>query len=256
MSDRSPRIGPGAFVAPAARLGPGVEVGPGAVILADEGSGPPTIIEQGASIGANATVSAGVTVGFGARLRPGAVVDRSVPPRAIVEGNPARIVGYVDAASSPAVPVPAPAPSRSPRATRVRGVTLHELHQATDIRGSLAAAEVGREIPFQPVRWFVVFDVPSVETRGQHAHRSCDQLLVSVSGSLRVVADDGDEREEFLLDRPTLGLYVPAMTWAVQYGYSADAALLVLASEPYDPADYIRDYATFLDLVNASPRPG
>jgi UDP-2-acetamido-3-amino-2,3-dideoxy-glucuronate N-acetyltransferase len=252
-ADRSgTRIGPGAFVSSGARLGPDVEVGPNAVILAhDDAGAEPTIIEHAASIGANATVLPGVSVGFEARVRPGSVVTRSVPPRAIVEGNPALIVGYVDAEHERPGPRPAPSLPEGPRATRVRGVTLHELRTATDLRGSLAAAEVGREIPFQPARCFVVFGVPSAETRGQHAHRRCHQLLVAVSGSVRAVADDGSEREEFLLDRPTLGLYLPAMTWGVQYGYSADARLMVLASEPYDPADYIRDYATFLSLVQA-----
>jgi dTDP-4-dehydrorhamnose 3,5-epimerase-like enzyme len=132
---------------------------------------------------------------------------------------------------------------------RVRGVSLYRLRTATDMRGALAAAEVGREIPFTPKRWFLVYGVPSAETRGQHAHRRCDQLLIAVSGSVLVVVDDGHERQQFRLDQPTLGLYLPAMTWGIQYGYSTDAVLLVLASEPYDPADYIRDYAEFLSLA-------
>jgi hypothetical protein len=70
-----------------------------------------------------------------------------------------------------------------------------------------------------------------------------------VNGSVSVVADDGEHREEFLLDRPDLGLHLPAMTWATQYRYSRDAVLLVFASHAYDPADYIRDYGSFLSRM-------
>ena len=72
---------------------------------------------------------------------------------------------------------------------------------------------------------------------------------MAVKGSVRVVVDDGSQREEFILDRPNLGLHLPPMTWGIQYRYSEDAVLLVLASDPYDPADYIRDYDEFVALV-------
>ena len=98
----------------------------------------------------------------------------------------------------------------------------------------------------------MVFDVPSVETRGEHAHHECHQFLVCVRGSVAVVADDGKSREEFVLDRPDLGLHLPPRVWGIQYKYSADAVLLVFASHYYDAADYIRDYEQFLDVVGAS----
>ena len=139
--------------------------------------------------------------------------------------------------------------SQEPRRSRVRGVSLLPLRSATDMRGALAVAETDQEIPFEPRRWFLVYGVPSAETRGQHAHRRCHQLLIAASGSVRVVADDGHEREEFILDRPNLGLYLPAMTWGIQYGYTPQSVLLVVASEPYDPSDYIRDYAEFIGLA-------
>jgi UDP-2-acetamido-3-amino-2,3-dideoxy-glucuronate N-acetyltransferase len=97
-----------------------------------------------------------------------------------------------------------------------------------------------------PKRYFVVFDVPGKDVRGEHAHRECHQFLVCIRGSLAVVVDDGTAREEIALDAANVGLYVPPMTWAVQYKYSADATLLVFASDLYDPADYIRDYDKFL----------
>jgi hypothetical protein len=181
-------------------------------------------------------------------------VTRSVPPLAIVEGNPARIVGYVDSA------IPGgdryavhPTPTNAPPSI-VRGVSVHEFTTVIDIRGSLSAAELGRDFPFEPTRFFLVYDVPSTETRGAHAHRRCQQLLVAARGHLSVVADDGDVRQEFLLDSPSLGLHLPAMTWGIQYKCSADAVLLVLASDPYDPADYIRDYTEFVSLSRAARR--
>ena len=94
----------------------------------------------------------------------------------------------------------------------------------------------------------MVFDVPSAETRGEHAHRECHQFLICVRGSCAVVADDGVNRQEFVLNRPEHGLYLPPMTWGIQYKYSPDALLLVFASHYYEAADYIRDYEEFLQV--------
>ena len=250
-------VGPGAFVGARVELAPDVEIGPNAVVLAhDEGAGPPTVIQRGAVIGANATVWPGVHVGFEALIRPGAVATRSVPARAIAEGNPARIVGYVDAGPGPTQAGDTPAHLATDTVSRVRGAGLRRLRTASDMRGRLAAAEVGQDIPFQPARCFVVHDVPSAETRGEHAHRTCHQLLIAVTGSVRVVVDDGESREEFLLDSPAIGLLLPAMTWGIQYGHAPGTVLVVLASEHYDADDYIRDYDEFLRLVRAPGESG
>ena len=210
-----------------------------------------TTVERGASIGANATILPGVTIGRGAMVGAGAVVVRSVPRWAIVAGNPAHIIGYADEAER--AKHPAPVRSRETpamqRASDVAGVTLYRLPQVDDMRGNLIAAEAGKLLPFVPQRFFMVVDVPSAEVRGEHAHRTCHQLLVCVRGSVNVVVDDGQRREEFRLDSPRTALHVPPRIWATQYGYSGDAALLVLASDPYDPADYIRDYDEFLAAV-------
>ena len=120
---------------------------------------------------------------------------------------------------------------------------------ALDLRGTLAAGEFPTQIPFLPKRYFLVFDVPGKQVRGEHAHRTCEQFLVCVRGSLSVVVDDGSRMEEIRLDRPDLGIFIPPLTWAVQYKYSSDALLLVLASNTYDPADYIRDYDEFLSAI-------
>jgi acetyltransferase-like isoleucine patch superfamily enzyme len=208
-----------------------------------------TTIRRGASIGANATILPGITVGREAMIGAGAVVTRSVPPRAIAVGNPARIIGYTEAKGGAVAPQTTVAVESGSVATHVRGVKLYRLPRHQDLRGSLSVGEFGRDLPFDPKRYFLVFDVPSAETRGEHAHRRCDQFLICVSGRCAVVADDGEQRQEFVLDAPNTGLLLPAMTWGTQYKYSADAVLLVFASEHYDASDYVRDYGEFLDLV-------
>jgi acetyltransferase-like isoleucine patch superfamily enzyme/dTDP-4-dehydrorhamnose 3,5-epimerase-like enzyme len=209
-----------------------------------------TQIGAGASIGAGATVLPGLSIGAGAMVGAGAVVTHDVPPRTIVSGNPARIVGYADTArhNDPERP-PDALTASDVTSSAVAGVTVHRLPRVDDLRGSLAIGEFGRQIPFAPRRYFTVFDVPGREVRGEHAHRTCHQFLVAVRGSVSIVVDDGNARAEITLDSPERGLYVPPRVWAAQYRYSPDAVLLVFASDYYDADDYIRDYDTFLSLV-------
>jgi len=213
-----------------------------------------TVIRRGASIGANATLLPGVTVGEGAAIEAGSVVTRSVPAHAVVRGNPGRIVGYVHSASPNAAPV-VTCDAAAVTNTPVRGVTVHQMPVVRDMRGDLSAGEFEREVPFAVRRYFVVFDVPSEDVRGEHAHRECHQFLLCVRGRCRVVVDDGGARAEVVLDRLDLGLHVPPLTWAIQYRHSSDALLLVFASHYYDPADYIRDYGEFLRMVKGPAAP-
>lgn len=208
-----------------------------------------TLVCAGASIGANATLLPGITVGARAMVGAGSVVTQSVPPNAIVVGNPARIIGYVNTQRGSVPKVAERGSSEQPigaSPTRVRGVTLHRLPLVNDLRGDLSFGEFQRTVPFAVKRYFMVFNVPTADVRGEHAHRTCHQFLIAVHGSISVVADDGTGREEFLLDRPALGLHLPPMVWGIQYRYTADAVLLVFASEYYDAADYIRDYDAWL----------
>lgn len=210
-----------------------------------------TVVADHASIGANATILPGLTIGNGAMIGAGAVITRSVPPNAIVVGNPARIVGYVtDSPRGPINPlVVAPTDHSDTRETSVRGVRVHVLPRFSDTRGVLSVGDFSRDLPFVPVRYFTVFDVPSKETRGEHAHYRCHQFLVCIHGSVRVLADNGVQREEFDLDSPSIGIHLPPMIWGTQYRYSRDAVLLVFASERYAADDYIRSYNEFLMLV-------
>ena len=207
-----------------------------------------THIGRGASIGGGATILPGLRIGARALVGAGSVVTHDVPARAVVSGNPARIVGYVDTPRRKDPPVLSRSAIESSQ-TSVPGVTLHRLPLVDDLRGRLSVGEFPAQVPFVPRRYFVVFDVPGKEVRGEHAHRSCHQFLVCLRGSLSVVVDNGTTSEEIALDRPNLGIYVPPMIWAVQYQYTSDALLLVFASDLYDPADYIRDYDEFLAAI-------
>jgi len=208
-----------------------------------------TTVERGASIGAGAIILPGVIIGRNAMVGAGAVVTRSVPPNAIVVGNPAKIVGYVEADQNKGAVGEILTVDVGAQETQVAGVALHRMPRVVDIRGSLTVGEFDRTIPFPVKRYFMVFNVPSIETRGEHAHRTCHQFLICVRGSCAVVADDGAHRQELLLDRPDVGVHLPPMVWGIQYKYSADAVLLVFASHYYDKLDYIRNYSDFLIQV-------
>lgn len=243
-------VASGAVLSSGTVLDADVVVGPNAVFVEPGPLDRAAQVRQGVRIGANATINANVILAAHSVVRPGSVVTRSVPPAAIVEGNPAAIVGYVNTESAaqtlPASSVPERSASES---TGVRGVTLHQFPIIADLRGNLTVGEFEKEVPFRPKRYFLVFGVPSQEVRGEHAHHECHQFLICVRGSCTVMADDGAKRIEVELDSPSKGIYLPPMIWGVQYKYSANAMLLVFASHHYDGADYIRNYAEFIELV-------
>jgi len=211
---------------------------------------PQTTLRRGCSIGANATLLPGIEIGVGAMIGAGAVVTRDVPPNAIVVGNPGRIVGYVNDTDHGDLPTAQTAEvglrvgQSAPLG--INGCSVHKLRLVRDMRGDLGVGEFGQDIPFTPERYFMVFNVPSQEVRGAHAHKECAQFLICVRGSCSVLLDDGEHRRELKLDAPDIGVMMPPMTWGTQYKYSADAVLLVFASHHYDADDYIRTYDEFL----------
>lgn len=210
-----------------------------------------TEIGTGATIGANATILPGIKVGERAMIGAGAVITKNVPPNAIVTGNPGVITGYVGADKR--------STSTEKKQTHcninknddldVGGCALVRLPLIPDIRGTLSVAEYEKQIPFVPKRCFWVFDVPSREVRGEHAHKTLHQYLICLKGSVNVLIDDGKTRKDVVLDEPNLGLHIPPLVWGVQYKYSQDALLLVLASDAYDDNDYFRDYDEFISYV-------
>ena len=126
-----------------------------------------------------------------------------------------------------------------------------EIPSFSDSRGDLCVLEKGDVLPFEIKRIFYTYNVPPSESRGAHAHKKCHQFLIAVSGAVRVIAEDGRSRKEFCLDEPTRGVLLPAGVWGIQYGHTPGAVLLVLASERYDAADYIRRYEDYMAYVNA-----
>jgi len=137
----------------------------------------------------------------------------------------------------------------------VGGSRLVTLPRISDPRGQLSFAEIEQALPFLPARYFLVFGVPNRKVRGEHAHRTLQQFLVCVHGSCAVRLFDGERGEEVVLNRPEMGLFVPPMVWTTQYKYSADAVLMVLASDVYRETDYIRDMEDYLAAVSSVPNP-
>ena len=126
-----------------------------------------------------------------------------------------------------------------------------ELPKITDRRGSLTFAEGGRHMPFDIKRIFYLFDVPAGEMRAAHALKTCQQVIIAISGGFDVSVDDGKAKERFHLNRPDCGLYVPPLVWREIADFSPKSVCMVLASEFYDEADYLDDYAAFNAAVGA-----
>lgn len=116
----------------------------------------------------------------------------------------------------------------------------------SDRKGNLTVVENGVTLPFDVKRVYYLYDVPGGESRGAHAHRELEQLIIAASGSFTVTLDDGQNKRSFFLNRPYQGLYVKPGLWRDLGDFSSGAVCMVLASEVYDAADYIRDYEEFV----------
>jgi dTDP-4-dehydrorhamnose 3,5-epimerase-like enzyme len=121
--------------------------------------------------------------------------------------------------------------------------------KVSDPRGNLTFVEGRRHVPFEIKRVYYLYDVPGGETRGGHAHKKLEQVIIAMAGSFDVVLDDGHSRKTVSLNRSYYGLYVPRMVWRELVNFSSGAVCLVLASEPYEEKDYLRDYDEFLEVA-------
>lgn len=124
-----------------------------------------------------------------------------------------------------------------------------ELTKIVDPRGNLTVVEGLKDVPFEIKRAYWVYDVPGGEHRGGHAHRQCREFIVALSGSFSVTLDDGKRRQSFLLNHPYQGLLVDTNVWRTLDDFSSGAVCMVLASDPFDESDYLRDYNEFLDYI-------
>ncbi len=129
---------------------------------------------------------------------------------------------------------------------------LVELPVIQNPQGNLTFIEEERHVPFPIARVYYLYDVPEGAVRGGHAHRALEQLIVPIGGSFDVVVDDGSNRRSIQLDCPRTGLYMPRMIWRELENFSAGSFCMVLASAPYDEADYYRDYDEFRSAAAAA----
>lgn len=121
-----------------------------------------------------------------------------------------------------------------------------------DERGQLVALEEFKDIPFKIKRVYYMYDTAKDVIRGQHAHKSLEQILVCIHGSCKILLDNGQEKKIIPLEKPYEGLYVANNMWREMYDFSDDAVLMVLASELYDENDYIRNYDDFLKFIQVN----
>lgn len=129
-------------------------------------------------------------------------------------------------------------------------ITKYIFESHGDERGQLIALEEMKNIPFVIKRVYYMYDTVKGVTRGYHAHKSLQQILICVHGSCKIRLDDGKEKKVVTLDSPDEGLYVSNVIWREMFDFSPDAVLMVLASELYDEGDYIRNYDEFLSYIN------
>ena len=130
-----------------------------------------------------------------------------------------------------------------------RNSSLLPLPRIFDDRGNLSFIEAQRHIPFKIARAYWIYDVPGGEKRGGRAFRTGEEFLIALSGSFDVEVDNGTETTRFPLNRSYMGVYIPAMHWRTIDNFSTNSLCLVLASTPYEEADYIYEYADFKDLL-------
>ena len=135
--------------------------------------------------------------------------------------------------------------SQSCGSRSVYDVALIHFPKILDDRGNLTFIEAELHIPFQIARAYWIYDVPEGESRGSHAYRELQEVIIALSGSFDVFLDDGLAQKIVTLNRAYFGLYVPNMIWRRMQSFSTNAVALVLASLPYAQEDYVRDYNQF-----------
>lgn len=131
--------------------------------------------------------------------------------------------------------------------TTVFNCTIIELNKVKNRAGNITIVETNKDIPFPIERVYYLYDVPSDEERGGHAHKELYQLIVAASGSFTITLDDGKVKRSFMLNNPNRGLLITPGIWRELGDFSSGSVCLVLASMLYSSDDYIRDYANFLD---------
>lgn len=130
-------------------------------------------------------------------------------------------------------------------------ITLVDFNWHGDDRGSLVSLESHRNIPFDVQRVYYMYNTQPEVTRGYHAHKNLQQVLIAINGSCTITLDDGSTKDSVELSSPRQGLLLGSHLWREMSNFSTDCVLLVLADQHYDESDYIRDYDAFLDYISA-----
>lgn len=134
----------------------------------------------------------------------------------------------------------------------LRYCKILDLKKISDPRGNLTVIESKKDIPFDIKRVYYIYDVPGGESRGAHAHKTLEQIMIALSGSFDIKVDDGKGKKTFSLNRAYYGLYLPRMVWREINNFSSGSVCLVLASDFYKENDYVRDYNEFLSLTEGT----
>ena len=136
----------------------------------------------------------------------------------------------------------------APPVMSIHDCRLIDLPKVHDPRGNLTFVESARHVPFEIERAFWIYDVPGGSVRGGHAYRTGQELILALSGSFEVMVEDGSHRVRYALNRSYHALFIPNLIWREMINFSTNSVALVLASSPYTPEDYVRDYGDFLRL--------
>ena len=131
---------------------------------------------------------------------------------------------------------------------QINNLQLIKIPTVEDSRGNLAYIQ-NDILPFDLKRVYYLFDVPSTAYRGGHSHINQHEILIALSGSFEVTVDNGTQKKSFLLNKPNIGLHIPTKIWRELDNFSSGAVCLVLASDIFDEADYIRNYDQFINSV-------
>ena len=161
----------------------------------------------------------------------------------------AQVLGNTQSGAARPVPRGASGMIRPAGTAAARFLDFRTIHDLTPIEASL-------DVPFDIRRVFFLYDVPGGAARGGHAHRSLEEVIIAVSGSFDVVTEDGTARERYSLNRAYYGLYLPPMVWMNLENFSSNSVALVLASQPFEEADYFRSRSDFLKVARGRPFAG
>lgn len=194
-------------------------------------------IRKSAVIGVGATLLPGIVVGKNSVVAAGAVVTKDVPPNYLVMGVPARIIRDLRKTKK----------LKISKKVSIKNCRWIRLPKIVDPRGNLTVIENERHIPFAIKRIFYIYEVPHDALRAGHALKSCNQILIALSGRFDVMVSDGTDKKIYHLNRSHKALLIPSTVWREMFNFSKAAVCLVLASEYYDPDDYYRDYRLYIE---------